>query len=67
MAEQKRSEPMRLARIRVLAANQGDRRAKLEEIIEIANDLLKEYGPKPRKERGGRDRNETGGRDRGNT
>ena len=60
-----RSGSMSLARIRVLTANQGDRRAKLEEIVEIATAMLKDYGPKPRKERGGRDRNETGGRDRG--
>jgi len=60
------SVPMRLSRIRNLAANQGDRRERLEEIIEIAQGLLKEFPKqkKSRKETGGRDRMESGGHDR---
>jgi hypothetical protein len=63
----KPSVPMRFSRIRNLAANQGDRKAKLQEIIEIATDMLKEFKapPKARREKTGRDRSETGGRDRG--
>lgn len=65
MAKSQLSVPMRLARIRVLSANQGDRVGKLKEMIEIAEGLLKELGGKTRKKTGGRDRMERDGHDRG--
>lgn len=65
---EKRSGSMSLARIRLLSSDQGgqdERRSKLQEIRDIADELLKELGGTKRKESKGRDRRETGGRDRG--
>jgi hypothetical protein len=65
---EKRSGSMSLARIRLLSSDQGgqdERRSKLQEIRDIADELLKEAGGAKRKEKKGKDRMERDGTDRG--